>query len=123
MSRPFQSRFARSLAFALIAVSLLVNSLAVAHTLEMPAKKDGCAEMMGHKAHSGGCDEAGKPCSDPGMACDDQCLMRCQASNALPSFALVLPAIALARLVFPAPMPGAVPSADSGPGLRPPIST
>jgi hypothetical protein len=122
MSRPFPSRFARLLAFALITASLLVNSLAVAHTLEMPAKQDGCAEMMGHKAHSGACDETGKPCPDSGTTCDDQCLMRCQASNALPSFALLLPAIALARLVFPVPASGAVPSADSGPGLRPPIS-
>jgi len=106
-----------------VAMALLVNGFAVAQAASGGMKKDCCAEMMGHKRHGGDCDQAGKPCPAPSANCDDQCLMRCQANNALLSLALLsLPGISLPRPALPVIAIGSFVSADPGPGLRPPIS-
>lgn len=120
--KPFLSRSTRLLACMLVAMALLVNGFAVAQAAAGGMKKGCCAEMSGHPAQGHDCGEAGKPCPAPGSDCDDQCLMRCQATQVMPSFAVAIAAISLPELALPAIAAGTITSADPGPGLRPPIS-
>lgn len=120
--RPFRSRLNRLLATVLVTMALLVNGVAVAQAAVGAMKKDCCAEMMGHKAKGDDCGKAGKPCPAPSSDCEDQCLMRCQANNVLPSVAVSLPGISLPQPSLPTARAGSFISADPDPGLRPPIS-
>jgi len=120
--RPFRSRVTRLLASVLVSMSLLVNGMGMALASSGAMKKDCCAHMMGSHGLSGHCDHGGKPGKAPGTDCDEQCLMRCQAANALPSFALALPVVALFDSALPESSSGAIPATESGPQLRPPIS-
>lgn len=120
--RPFRSRLVRLLASLLVAMTLLANGFATAQAATGAMKKHCCAEMTGQKAQGDDCGKAGKPCPAPAGDCDDQCLMRCQATQTLPSFALALPGISLPQPALPVISAGTVATADSGPGLRPPIS-
>lgn len=119
--RPFRSRLTRLLASVLVTMALLVNGFAAAQAASGTMKKDCCAEMMGHKAHGDDGGQAGKPCPAPSSDCDDQCLMRCQANNALP-VTLSLPGISLPQPALPIIVTSSFATADPGPGLRPPIS-
>lgn len=120
--KPFLSRSTRLLACMLVAMALLVNGFAVAQAAAGAMKKDCCAEMMGHSAQGDDGGQVGVPCPAPDSDCDEQCLMRCQANNALPSFAIALPGISLPQPALPLPSAAAIASAESDPGLRPPIS-
>lgn len=120
--RPFRSRLVRLLASLLVALTLLANGFAAAQAASGAMKKHCCAEMSGHKAQGDDCGKAGKPCPASADDCDDQCQMRCQATQTLPSFALALPGISLPQPALPVISAGTVASPDSSPGLRPPIS-
>jgi hypothetical protein len=120
--RPFRSRFARLLALLLIAVSLVGNGVAGAQALAAPVSKACCADMVGQGKHSKHCEPGGKPCPAPNDRCDDQCLMRCQVNNALPSLAMALPVISLRQPALPVPTLADLPTDDPGPELRPPIT-
>lgn len=112
--RPFRSRLCRLLASSVLAMALLVNGMGMAHAVPAPAKHDCCGQMAGHAG--------GKPCPAPDSRCDEQCLMRCQATSVLPMPAMGVATVSASDPLLPAPGAGLLPLADAGPALRPPIS-
>lgn len=120
--RPFRTRFTRLLACVLVTMALLVNGFAAAQASAGAMKKDCCAEMMGHKAHGDGSGNAGEPCPAPSSDCDDQCMMRCQASHAVLLAPFALTGVSLPPSTVPTLDASGRALADLGPGLRPPIS-
>lgn len=125
MRKPFQplrSRFARLLASLLVVVALVGNGLALDQASAAPARKGCCEHMTGHKAAADGCEQGGTPCPTPGTGCDDQCLSRVPATAVLPMFAPGMPARVLGSSVLTGLSVSERPTADPGPGLRPPIS-
>ena len=116
-----RTRRFRLLASLLVMMAILCNGIGLAQAHSAMAKKDCCAEMMGHKKSPSPCADGNKPCPSPNAKCDDQCMARCMSANGILSVPFTIRASVLVTATLPQLKTAEHSLAELGPGLRPPI--
>jgi hypothetical protein len=116
-----RTRRFRLLASLLVMMAILCNGISLAQAQSAMAKKDCCAEMMGHKKSASPCADGSKPCPSPNTQCDDQCIARCMSANGILSVPYTILPSVLVYATLPQLKTAEHSLAEFGPGLRPPI--
>jgi len=119
--RTLRSRHFRLLASLLVMMAILCNGISLAQAHAAMAKKDCCAEMMGHNKTMDHCGKAGDPMPSPHTNCDDQCMARCMSVNGILSVPFTIRPSVLVTATLPQLKNAEHSLAELGPGLRPPI--
>jgi len=119
--RHFRSKSLQLLGSLLVIMAILCNGIGLAQAQSAMAKKDCCAEMMGHKKSASPCADGSKPCPSPNANCDDQCMVRCMSTNGILSVPFTLRPSVLVTVICPQLKTAEHSLAELGPGLRPPI--